>query len=159
MRFDDVSLASGLGRLPGPGLGVYCADFDGDGWPDIFVANDNQPHRLWINRHDGTFHDEAVSRGLAYTALGESFAGMGVAIGDIDNDGLFDVFVTHLTDETDTLWKQGPRGQFTDQTFRAGLAATRWRGTGFGTLMADFNNDGAVDIAIANGRVFGDGLV
>lgn len=153
VRFEDVSLASGLGRLPGPGLGTYCADFDGDGWPDIFVANDGQPNRLWINRHDGTFRDEAVSRGLAYTAMGEAFAGMGVAVGDIDHDGLFDVFVTHLTEETDTLWKQGPRGQFTDQTFRGGVAATHWRGTGFGTLMADFNNDGAVDIAIANGRV------
>ena len=91
-----MSFASGLGRLPGPGLGVVCADFDGDGWPDIFVANDGQPNRLWINQHDGTFKDEAVSRGVAYTAMGKAYAGMGVALGDVDDDGLLDLFVTHL---------------------------------------------------------------
>ncbi len=153
VRFADVSFASGLGRLEGPGLGVVSADFDGDGWPDIFVANDGQPNRLWINRHDGTFRDEAVSRGLAYTAMGSAFAGMGIALGDINNDGLLDLFVTHLGSETNTLWKQGPRGEFRDGTRRAGLAAPRGHGTGFGTLMADFNNDGAVDLAIVNGRV------
>src|SRR5207253_3210852 len=93
VRFEDVSVAAGIGRLPGPGLGVVCADFDGDGWPDIFVANDNQPNRLWINGQDGTFTDEALSRGIAYEALGRAFAGMGVALGDVDNDGLLDVYV------------------------------------------------------------------
>jgi hypothetical protein len=153
VRFEDVSFAAGLGRLPGPGLGVVCADFDGDGWPDIFVANDGQPNRLWINRHDGTFVDEAVSRGVAYTAMGQAFAGMGVAVGDVSNHGLLDLYVTHLTSETNTLWKQGPRGLFRDGTVEAGLTALRWRGTGFGTLMADFDCDGALDIAVVNGRV------
>jgi hypothetical protein len=155
VRFEDVSLASGVGRLPGPGLGVVCADFDGDGWPDIFVANDGQPNRLWINRHDGTFTDEAVSRGVAYEGQGRAFAGMGVALGDVDNDGQLDLYVTHLTWETNTLWKQGPRGQFRDWTRQARLASTDRRGTGFGTLMADFNLDGALDIAVVNGRVLG----
>jgi hypothetical protein len=153
VRFADVSFASGLGRLPGPGLGVVCADFDGDGWPDVFVANDGQPNRLWMNQKDGTFREEAVSRGVAYTAMGKAYAGMGIAVGDVDNDGLLDLFVTHLNTETHTLWKQGPRGDFRDRTVEAGLTGSRWRGTGFGTLMADFDLDGAVDIAVANGRV------
>ncbi|MCS7046879.1 MAG: VCBS repeat-containing protein, partial [Gemmataceae bacterium] len=93
--FEDVSLASGIASLPGPGLGVVCADFDGDGWPDIFVANDGKPNRLWMNRKDGTFKDEAVSRGAAVTALGNAYAGMGVAIGDTTGRGLLDLYVTH----------------------------------------------------------------
>jgi hypothetical protein len=153
-RFRDVSLTSGIGRVPGPGLGVAVGDFDGDGWPDVFVANDGQPNRLWINQRDGTFSDEAASRGVARTATGKAFAGMGVAVGDVDNDGLTDLYVTHLGSETNTLWRQGPGGQFRDRTRDANLSDTDWRGTGFGTLMADFTNKGAPDIAVVNGRVF-----
>jgi enediyne biosynthesis protein E4 len=153
VRFEDVSFASGIGRLPGPGLGVACADFDGDGWPDIFVANDGQPNRLWINQKDGTSKEEATSRGVAFTAMGNAFAGMGVAVGDIAGSGLFDVFVTHLGSETNTLWRQGPRGQFKDKTLGSQLTASRWHGTGFGTVMADFDLDGALDIAVVNGRI------
>jgi hypothetical protein len=153
VRFEDVSVASGIGRLPGPGLGVAVADFDGDGWPDVFVANDGKPNRLWVNQRDGTFKEEAASRGVAYSQMGQAFAGMGVAMGDVDNDGLLDLYVTHLTSESNTLWKQGPRGQFSDRTVGWGLGGTRWRATGFGTLMSDFDNNGFLDIAVANGRV------
>jgi hypothetical protein len=153
VRFEDVSEASGLGQVAGPGLGVVCADFDGDGWPDIFVANDGQPNRLWINRHDGTFAEEAVRHGLAFDAMSQAGAGMGVALGDVDGDGLFDVFVTHLTEETNTLWRQGPRGLFRDRTAAAGLAAASARGTGFGTVLGDFDQDGALDLAVVNGRI------
>ena len=152
-RFEDVTAASGLGRLPGPGLGVICADFDGDGWPDIFIANDGQPNRLWINRRDGTFEEEAVKRGVAYNGMGLAQAGMGVALGDADGDGLEDLFVTHLGEETNALWVQGPRGLFRDRSGASGLAAPRRRGTGFGTVMADFDLDGAPDIAVVNGHV------
>jgi hypothetical protein len=151
--FRDVTLEAGLGRVPGPGLGVLCADFDGDGWPDIFVANDAQANRLWINQHDGTFKDEAAVRGVAYNGLGNVQAGMGVAYGDVDRDGLMDLFVTHLRGETNTLWKQGPRGLFLDGTGASGLAQRRWQGTGFGTVLADFNNDGHLDVALVNGHV------
>ncbi len=151
VRFEDVTLKSGLGQLPGPGLGVACADFDGDGWPDIFVANDAKANNLWINRHDGTFREEALVRGLAYDGLGQPLGNMGVALGDVTGEGRFAVFVTHLTHETNTLWLQDPRGSFQDRTAAAGLMAVR--GTGFGTVLGDFNHDGALDLAIVNGRV------
>lgn len=158
VRFKDVSFESGIGRTPGAGLGVVCADFhsdfEGDKWPDIFIANDGDPNRLWINKKDGTFEDQAMSRGVAYTNMGKVYAGMGVAIGDVNNDGLLDLYVTHLGVETNNLWIQGPRGHFQDKTIESGLTALKWRGTGWGTAMADFNHDGWVDIAIANGRVF-----
>jgi hypothetical protein len=152
-RFEDVTLSSGLGRLAGPGLGVLCADFNGDGWPDVFIANDGAANRLWINQRDGTFQEEAVARGVAYNAMGQAEAGMGVALGDVDGDGLFDLYVTHLTEESNRLWRQGPRGLFRDQTASAGLVQGRGHGTGFGTVLGDFNLDGALDLAIANGRV------
>ncbi len=152
--FEDVTEASGLAGRPGPGLGVVCADFDGDGWPDIFIANDARPNHLWMNRHDGTFREEAVRRGLAFDAGAHVQGNMGIALGDVAGDGLFDLYVTHLMSETNTLWKQGPqRGFFRDQTEARGLARTQWAGTGFGTVFADFDHDGALDLAIVNGRV------
>jgi len=154
VRFEDITARSGLAQKPGPGLGVVCADFDGDGWPDIFVANDGKPNRLWLNQNNGTFTEEAVLRGLAYNNMGQAQAGMGVTLGDVDGDGLFDVFVTHLTDETHTLWRQGPRGIFRDSTRAAGLAQTATRGTGFGTFLGDFDCDGRLDLAVVNGRVY-----
>jgi hypothetical protein len=153
VRFEDVTIKSGLHRLEGPGLGVVCADFDGDGWPDIFVANDGKPNRLWMNQKNGTFKEEGVMRNVAYNGMAQAQAGMGVAFGDADGDGMFDLFVTHLTEETNTLWIQGPRGLFRDATFKSALSRARWRGTGFGTIMGDFDNDGWNDIAVVNGRV------
>jgi hypothetical protein len=153
VSFKDVTVQSRIGEKPGPGLGVAVADFDGDGWPDIFIANDGQPNHLWINKHDGTFAEEALTRGVARSAMGHAFAGMGVAVGDIANDGLLDLYVTHLAGETNTLWKQGPQGKFHDLSAAWGLTMMGQRRTGFGTLMADFDNDGWLDLAIANGGV------
>jgi enediyne biosynthesis protein E4 len=153
VAFEDVTLASGLGSLPGPGLGVLCADFDGDGWPDVFVANDAHANYLWINHHDGTFTEEGVSRGVALNGAGIPQGNMGVAYGDVDGDGLADLYVTHLTTEGNVLWRQGPRGVYRDRTAAAGLANPRWRGTGFGTVLADFDQDGSLDLAVVNGAV------
>jgi len=152
-QFEDVSLSSGIAKLVGPGLGVICADLSGDGWTDIFVANDGHPNRLWINQHNGTFRDEAVSRGVAYNAMGNAEANMGIAPADFDGDGLIDLYVTHLANETNRLWKQGPPGAFRDRTVEMKLNATRWRGTGFGTVAGDFDCDGLPDLAVMNGRV------
>jgi hypothetical protein len=153
-RFEDVTIPSGLGTVPGPGLGVLCADFDGDGWTDIFISNDGEANRLWINQRNGAFTEEAVLRGVAYNMQGQAQAGMGIAYGDVDADGLGDIFVSHLAQETHALWKQGPRGIFTDRTSQSGILQSHWRGTGFGTLFGDFTNAGHVDIALANGSVF-----
>ncbi|RIK83893.1 MAG: hypothetical protein DCC68_02700 [Planctomycetota bacterium] len=152
IRFEDVTVAAGLATHPGPGLGVFCADFSGDRWPDIFVANDGKPNHLWINQKDGTFKEEGLLSGISTNAMGKAEANMGIAVGDVDGNGLFDVFVTHLTSETHTMWMQDTRGFFQDRTVAAGVTAA-WRGTGFGTIMADFDNNGAVDLALVNGKV------
>jgi hypothetical protein len=148
-----VTVSSGLARVPGPALGVLCADFDGDRWPDIFLADDGRPNRLFINQRNGTFKEEAALRGVAYNAMGQTAGNMGIALGDADGDGLFDLFVTHLTEEHHALWVQKPRGAFQDRMGAAGLARQAWRGTGFGAAFIDFDLDGAPDLAFVNGAV------
>ncbi|MCI0741799.1 MAG: CRTAC1 family protein, partial [Gemmataceae bacterium] len=101
-----------------------------------------------------TFKNEAMSRGVAVTGTGISMANMGIAVGDYDGDGLTDVFITHLSNETHTLWRQSPAGFFQDVTLNSRVTRTRWRGTGFGAVSADFDLDGWPDIAFVNGRVY-----
>lgn len=151
--FEDVTVASGLAAAPGPGLGVVCMDFDGDRWPDIFVADDGRANRLFMNRHDGTFREEASIRGIAFNAMGGTAGNMGVAPGDVDGDGMADLFVTHLVKEQHALWVQGPRGLFQDRTAALGLHQSSWRGTGFGALLADLDLDGHPDLMWVNGAV------
>jgi enediyne biosynthesis protein E4 len=152
-RFEDQTERSGLFRAPGVALGLVCADFDGDGWPDIFCSDDGRPNRLFVNQRNGKFAEEAIQRGLAFNAMGAPAANMGTAFGDVDGDLLADLFITHLTEEFHSLYRQGPRGMFVDQIGPSGLQQQAWRGTGFGTVLADFNCDGAGDIVSANGLV------
>lgn len=153
IRFEDVTTKAGLAKLAGPGLGVICADVNGDGWADVLVGNDGSVNWLLINQHNGTFTEEAALRGIAYNEMGAVQANMGLAFGDTDGDGLFDVLVSHLSTEKHTLWKQGPRGYFQDSTTRARVADSAWRGTGFGSVLSDLNNDGRPDWLVVNGGI------
>ena len=154
--FQDTTVASGLASHPGPGLGVACYDFDGDGWVDIFFADDAKPNRLFMNQQNGKFEEQALKRGIALDAMGQTKANMGVGVGDINSDGLIDIFVTHLVTERHTLWQQGPQGMFSDRTAPLGLNQSSWRGTGFGAVMADFDNNGFSDLAFVNGDIRAD---
>ena len=110
-RFEDVSRRAGITTVEDAGLGVVTADFDDDGWLDVYVANDADPNNLWINQRDGTFVDEAVVLGAAYNLHGLAEAGMGVVAGDADDDGDLDLFVTHLIRETNTLYRNQGAGR------------------------------------------------
>jgi hypothetical protein len=151
-RFESVTLSSGFARLPSPGLGVVIADFDGNQMPDVFVANDGRANHLWVNQGNMRFKEEGLAWGLAYDAMGRPEANMGVALGDIDGNGLFDLFVTHLTTELHRAWTQDSPGMFRDATARLGLVAGR-RTTGFGALLEDFDNDGDEDLVFVNGAI------
>jgi hypothetical protein len=152
-RFRDVSDHAGITRADGPGLGVVSADFDGDGWPDLYVANDGATNQLWINKGDGTFEERGLLSGTAYNAEGLPEGSMGVAAGDFDGDGDEDVFVTNLPRETNTLYVNEGKGLFQDATDVWGLGAPSAPHTGFGTEWFDYDNDGWLDLFVANGAV------
>jgi enediyne biosynthesis protein E4 len=151
--FEDVTEASGIGAAVGPGLGVVCADFNGDGWPDIYVANDGSASHLWINQRNGTFKETSLLAGTAYNAEGAPQAGMGVAAGDFDNDGDEDIMKTNLTKEGCNLYVNDGRGNFYDASAEVGLLLPTFPYTGFGTEWFDYDNDGRLDLFIANGAV------
>jgi hypothetical protein len=151
--FTDVTAAAGLTRDFGPALGVSTADFNGDGWIDIYVANDGQPNQLWINQHDGTFKNTGLLSGTALSAHGKAKAGMGVDAGDFDNDGDEDLFVTNLTGEGNDLYVNDGKGLFEEQSARSGLGPASRAYTGFGAAWFDIDNDGWLDTLVVNGAV------
>ena len=151
--FKDVSAAVGFHSAYGPGLGVAVFDSNADGYPDIFVANDGAPNQLWINSSGQSFADEGLMSGTSLNADGASEAGMGVMSGDFDNDGDEDLFMTHLKSETNTLYLNDGAGFYFDATDQVNLGASSLAMTGFGAGWLDVDNDGWVDLLIANGNV------
>ena len=151
--FVEVSAAAGIRQVFGAGLGVVTADFNKDGWLDIYVANDGDPNQLWINQHDGTFTDEGLWSGSAVNHQGQAEASMGVDAADFDGDGDDDLFMTHLMEETHTVYTNLGKGVFADQTIALGLSNTTGRYTAFGTGWFDYDNDGWLDLMILNGAV------
>ena len=151
--FTDVTASAGIGREYGPALGVLGADFNADGWVDIYVANDGESNQLWINRQDGTFANGALLAGVAVDRGGDTEASMGVDAGDFDADGDDDLFMTHVTAETNTLYVNVGDGFFEDRSAMIGLGAPSMPYTGFGTAWTDFDNDGWLDLLAVNGHV------
>ena len=151
--FDEVSKEAGLHAAYGPGLGVVCADFDEDGYPDVFVANDGASNQLWMNKRDGTFADQAVLRGCAVDDSGSPKACMGVNVVDLDDNGTLDLHVVNLETETDSYYRN-EGSYFSDVTTTTGLATHSVLFTRFGTGILDFNNDGWLDLYYANGRAY-----
>jgi hypothetical protein len=152
--FTDVSAKAGILKTAGTyGLGVLVGDFDDDGWPDIYVANDSTSSALYKNNHDGTFTDIAIEAGAAYSADGKPQAGMGVSAVDYDCDGHLDIVKTNFAGDTSSLYRNLGKMVFDDQTFQAGLGRnTRFLGWGVG--FGDFDNDGWADILVSNGHVY-----
>ena len=135
------------------GFSVSTLDFDDDGWPDIYVADDSTPNVLYHNNRDGTFTDVAVMAGVAYNEDGREQAGMGTTVGDFNGDGRLDIFKTNFSDDTPTLYSNQGNGIFTDVTYAAGLGQhTQY--LGWGTMFLDFDNDGWKDLVLANGHVY-----
>ncbi len=152
-KFQDVTQTAGIGAAIGPGLGVATGDFNGDGWPDIYVANDAEANLLWLNNGNGTFREAALLSGAAYSADGVARAGMGVAVGDSDSSGNESIFVTNLAREGATFYRNAGHADFTDATIQFGLYLPTLPFTGFGTSWFDYDNGGRLDLFIANGAV------
>src|SRR5215467_14552404 len=152
--FSDVSEKCGIRKTNGTyGLGVLVADFDNDGWPDIYVADDSAPAVLYHNNKNGTFTDIGVEAGCAFSVDGKPQAGMGVSAGDYDHDGWLDIFKTNFSGDTSTLYHNTGKAIFDDVTFTAGVGlTTRWLGWGCGFI--DFDNNGWLDIFLVNGHVY-----
>src|SRR6185369_9525851 len=151
--FEDVSKSSGIADPGGKGLGVAFADFDNDGWTDVFVANDSVRQSLYRNKGDGTFEDIAVISGAAYDEDGRTFAGMGIDCADFDNDGFIDVFITTLSNEKYALYRNNGDLSFTYATNTSAVGQITLLDSGWGTRMIDVDNDGLRDLFVAQSHV------
>jgi enediyne biosynthesis protein E4 len=152
-RFVEVTRQSGIAQALGRGLGVVAFDANGDGWPDLFVANDGSPNHLWINQKNGAFAERALESGVAYGEDGLPKAGMGVAVGDSGNTGAEDLLVLNLMREGATLFRNNGRGGFADASLKTGIHAITFPYTGFGVGWFDFDRDGWPDLFLASGAV------
>ncbi len=156
--FVDATKAAGITDMGGPfhgkGLGVVAADFNNDGNPDLYVANDVTPNYLFNNQGDGTFVEIGVAAGCAYSTDGAAQAGMGVDAGDYDGDGFLDIFVTNFSYETNALYRNNGDDTFTDVSYETHLGDESYLRLGFGVGFFDYNNDGYPDLFVANGHIF-----
>jgi hypothetical protein len=166
--FEDVSEQAGIAHprgVPEPvfvrqnwrpvgsyGMGAVAADFDNDGWPDIYVACDTAPSLLYRNNRDGTFSEIGVRAGCAFDENGTALGGMGASVADYDGDGWFDIVRTNFSDQITTLYRNNGDGTFYEASLQAGLIHTKY--LGFGACFFDFDNDGWKDIILANGHVY-----
>jgi len=151
--FEDVTSTSGIFDTSSKSLGVAMLDFDQDGWPDLFVANDTQPNKLYRNGRNGTFKDVAVDAGIAFSAEGKARAGMGVDVADFDNSGSNGVAITNFDNEMIGLFRAGANGSYEDVAVRAGVGLPSRNTLGFGCIFCDINLDGFQDLIIANGHI------
>jgi hypothetical protein len=151
--FTDVSKASGIRAVIGKGMGLGVADFDQDGYPDVFVANDTEPNYLFRNRGNGSFEEMGFAAGVAYPESGRPLSGMGADARDIDDDGRPDVFHTALSNETMPVFQNQGRNSFLELTARSGVSALTLSRAGWGNAIVDFNNDGRKDLFVAGGDV------
>ena len=150
--FTDVTRESGVYKA-GNGLGVVFGDYDDDGWIDIYVANDATPNFLFHNKGKGVFEEVGLWSGTAVGVDGKPLAGMGTDMGDMNGDGLLDIFVTNLDGQTHSLYKNLGKGLFTNVTFASGIGEATLPYVGWGTAFLDYDNDGDLDLAVANGDV------
>jgi enediyne biosynthesis protein E4 len=151
--FEDVSLRSQIGSEFQGALGVVCADFNGDGWTDLYVTNDMRPNQLWVNQRDGTFKNEALVAGCALNRDGGPQSSMGVDAGDLLGRGLEDLVVLNLAGQYADLYANNGKGWFDDRSYESGIALATRRYTGFGLGMFDYDNDGWLDLLMVNGSV------
>jgi len=151
--FEDVTAASGIFDTSSKSLGVAMIDFDQDGWPDLFVANDTQPNKLYRNLRNGKFKDAAVDAGLAFSNEGKARAGMGVDVGDFENSGRPGIAITNFDNEMVGLYRSPSTGQFDDVSLAAGVGGPSKTTLGFGCGFADLDLDGRLDLVVANGHI------
>jgi enediyne biosynthesis protein E4 len=152
--FTDVSRKSGVAASVGKGLGVVAFDYDGDGRTDIYQANDDDPNFLFRNNGDGTFTETALEADCALDPDGNQLGGMGVDAADVDGDGRPDIFVTNFTQQTNALYLNRGDGSFAEETYPLGLGPVSLAYSGFGTRFLDYDNDGSLDLFVANGHPF-----
>jgi len=151
--FEDVSVKAGISAYAGRGMSVAFADYDGDGYQDVFVTNDNMPNFLFHNKGDGTFEEVGLAAGVALREDGKAVASMGADFRDYNNDGLPDIAVTALASETFPLFRNLGKGNFADATFSSGMGALSLHHSGWGIGLFDFDNDGWKDLFTANSHV------
>ena len=151
--FEDATATGGIFDTSSKSLGVAMLDYDEDGWPDLMVANDTQPNKLYRNQRNGTFKDVAVEAGVAFSNDGKARAGMGVAVGDFNGSGRPGIAITNFDDEMVGLYRSLGKGLYEDVAVQSGVGLPSKNTLGFGCVFADINLDGALDLVVANGHI------